>query len=1139
METQIYIKLKKKYLLGFLIPLFTLTWNLQAQAEDRTPADQIAITVTGTVISAADGSTLPGVTIQVKGTTQGTVTDIDGRYEIEVESDGILIFSYIGFGTQEIEVNNRSVIDVAMEESASALDEVVVTALGIKREEKSLGYSVERISGENVQRVAQENVLSALAGKVAGVSIANTGGAGSSVNMVIRGATSLSTDNQPLFVIDGVPISSSINNVGGFGGDNRVDYGNAIADLNPNDIEDISILKGPSAAALYGTRAGNGVVLITTKRAIEGQPMKITLSSNTVFDLPYQFLNTQSRFNLGAFSYTPEAVGSGILPEIEIAEFAGGIENDKGYWAVQWDSPLDANGVRVPTEVRSYPNNVKNFLNDYALTTTNSASISNSNPYLNYRLGFTNMTHSGIVPNSDLHRNSLSLAASSTLKKKLTISTNINFTNSYANNRPASNRGANPLEWAYKTPPNANILDLRDYGSGNDILTPGQGFENPYFLAYDVNNSFDRYRIFGNVSVNWQITPSWELMARYSLNKSDQTQESKIAPGGYSKELNNGTYGIATSNGLERNIDLLATYSKDWNFITLSASGGGNMLYSKGAGTSTSAIPGAGLIVPNVFTINNIKSEALSFGNSRHQRGINSIYGMATIGINNMAYIDVTARNDWSSTLPAENRSYFYPSTSVSLLIDQMIGMGNNVDMLKLRGGWAQVGNDTGPYRLLSVYGNAGQWGDAIRLTKSSSLLSPNLLPEESTSIEYGLDLIMFSNRLRFEGTIYSVDNKNQILGVPLAASTGYSSIQVNTGLLQSKGVELLLGFTPLETKNWQWDLNFNFTKNDTWVIDLADEVDFIEFWSEARVKNIAYVKDEANGQDGRVGNLYTRKVKRVEDKSSPYYNYPILGSGLDAEWEAGENYELVGNYNPDFIMGLQTGLRFKNFSLNATFDWRSGGQFVSQTMRYLSEGMLTETWIDRLVHPGDLGGKPSKELKEWVLANADEFIFSEYVRPIGGPTPEFGGFPENFSGYTLYDATFAPGVMGSYDENGKFILEQENLGDVGTSFIPFAASYPWDLGLANMFDADYIKLREISISYHFPNALTQRWGIGNLDLSLYSRNIMLWVKDSPLRVDPERAYQAERSGRFSQGVERFNVEPWMMPIGFKLNIQF
>ncbi len=1139
MKLQFYINFNKAYLLCILFSFLFLGWNQNISAENRaTFADQIAITITGTVTSAEDGTTLPGVTIQVKGTNQGTVTDMDGRYELEAESDAVLLFSYIGFATQEIEVNNRSIIDVTLKESASALDEVVVTALGIKREEKSLGYSVERISGDNVQRVAQENVLSALAGKAAGVNISNTGGAGSSVNMVIRGATSLSTDNQPLFVIDGVPMNSSINNVGGFGDDNRVDYGNAIADLNPNDIEDISILKGPSAAALYGTRAGNGVVLITTKKAVAGQPMKINVSSNTVFDIPYQFLNTQSRFNLGAFSYTPEAVGSGILPEIEIAEFAGGIENDKGYWAVQWDSPLDANGVRVPTEVRSYPNNVRNFLNDYALTTTNTASISNSNPYLNYRLGYTNMTHDGITPNSDLHRNNLSLAASSKLKNKLTISTHINFSNSYAKNRPASNRGANPLEWAYKTPPNANILDLRNYGSGKDIITPGQGFENPWFLAYDVNNSFNRYRIFGNVSANWEISPSWELMARYSLNKSDQTQETKIAPG-YSKERNNGTYGISTSNGLERNIDFLATYSQDWDFITLSASGGGNMLYSKGAGSSSSAKSGAGLVVPNVFTINNIRSDALSYGNSRSQRGIYSLYGMATIGINNMAYLDLTARNDWSSTLPAANRSYFYPSASLSLLIDQMVGLGNNVDMLKLRGGWAQVGNDTGPYRLLATYGNAGQWGDAIRMSKSGSLLSPNLLPEESTSIEFGLDLIMFANRLRFEGTIYAVDNKNQILGVPLAASTGFSSIQVNTGLLQSKGYELMLGFTPVKSKDWQWDLDLNFTHNDTWVIDLADEVDFLEFWSNARVKNIAYVKDDNLGQDGRVGNLYTQKVKRVKDKTSPYYNYPILGSGLDAEWERDDDYELVGNYNPDFIMGLQTGLRFKNFSLNATFDWRSGGQFVSQTMRYLSEGMLTETWIDRLVHPGDLGGKPSKELKEWVLANADEFIFSEYVRPIGGPTPEFGGFPENFSGYTLYDATFAPGVMGSYDENGKFILEKENLGDEGTSFIPFAASYPWDLGSANMFDADYIKLREISINYHFPSQLTQRWGIDNLNLSVYSRNIMLWVKDSPLRVDPERAYQAESNGRFSQGVERFNVEPWMMPIGFKLSVQF
>ncbi len=387
------------------------------------------IQVTGTVISAADGLTLPGVTIRVKDSQSGTVTDLDGTYEIEVAPDAVLVFSYIGFSTQEISVNSRSVINVIMQESAEALDEVVITALGIKREEKSLGYSVATIDGAELNKVVRENVLSGLAGKVSGVSISNTGGAGSSVNMVIRGATSLSTDNQPLFVVDGVPLGSSINNVGGFGDDNRVDYGNAIADLDPSSIESISILKGPSAAALYGTRAGNGVVLITTKKAIAGQPMKVSATTNTVFDLPSRYVNTQTRFSTGHFSLRPEDVGSGILPPIRPADEAGaGPENDKGYWAIQWDAPRDANGAEIPTELRSYPNNIQNFLNDYALTTTNGVTVSNSNPYLNYRLGFTNMTHRGLIPNSDLNRNNLTLAASSKLHDKLTISTNINCT---------------------------------------------------------------------------------------------------------------------------------------------------------------------------------------------------------------------------------------------------------------------------------------------------------------------------------------------------------------------------------------------------------------------------------------------------------------------------------------------------------------------------------------------------------------------------------------------------------------------------------------------------------------------------------------------------------------------------------------
>ncbi len=1098
-----------------------------------------AIEVTGVVTSSADGLTLPGVTILVKGSQNGTTSDFDGEYKLSVEPDDVLVFSYIGFTTQEVPVNGRTVINVILEESASALDEIVVTALGIKREEKSLGYSVGEVDGADVTRVAQENVLNALAGKVSGVSISSTGGTGSSVNMVIRGASSLSTDNQPLFVIDGVPLSSSVNNVGGFGNDNRVDYGNAIADLDPENIESISVLKGPSAAALYGTRAGNGVVLITTKTAKEGQPMRVSISSNTVFDVPSRYVNTQTDFSTGFFSFRPENVGGGVLPNISPTEGTGaGPQNDQGFWAVQWDAPLDANGVPIPTEVVSYKNNIRNFLNDYALTTTNSASISNSNNNLNYRLGFTNMTHTGLVPNSDLNKNTLTLSASSTLKDKLTIATNINFGNTWADNRPSSNRGTNPLQWAYSVPTNIDIRKLEDYQRGNSVLSVGDNYENPYYLAYGVNNSFNRYRIYGNVSANWEITSFLDLMGRVSINKNDQIEESKLSPG-YTKEPNNGAYGIASSTGMERNIDALMTFHKDWDKFTLSTSVGGNLLYSEGASESTSSKSGSGIIVPNVFTVQNISAGSLSYSNSRSRRAINSVYALGNFGWNNMVYLDVTARNDWSSTLPASNRSYFYPSASLSILADQIFNFGNQVDMVKLRGGIAQVGNDTGPYRLFATYSNAGQWGDAIQLGKQSNLLNAELLPEKSTSFEVGTDIIMFSDRLRLDGTYYVVDNENQILNVPLASSTGFSGVQINAGLLQSKGYEFMLGITPIQTKNWSWDLNFNYTKNETVIVELADDIDFIEFWSEARVESIGFSKDEANGHDGMVGNLYSRKVLRVTDETSPYYGYPILGSGTDAEWQGEEEYSKVGNYNPDFILGLQSSLTYKNFTLNMTFDWRSGGQYVSQTSRYLSESVHTQTWLDELIHPGELGGKPSQELRDWVVANADKFIFTEDVHPIGGPTPEYGGFPESFSGVTVYDGTFAPGVTGEYDENGKFILHSENLGNEGTIFLPYVVSYPWDIGQANLFDADYVKLREISLNYTLPQSFTQKIGIQGANFSIYSRNIMLWTKDAALGVDPERAYQAESNGTFKQGVERYNVEPWVIPIGFKLGLTF
>lgn len=1115
--------------LWLIIPIL-LTFELQAQ----TATEHI---VSGTVTSASDGQALPGVTVAVKGTAIGTVTNLDGHYSLVLpQPNATLNFSFIGFTPKEVEVNGQNQINLSLEENVEALEEVVVTALGIKRAEKSLGFSVGQVEGDDLTRVAQENVLNSMAGKVSGVTISSTGGAGSTVSMVIRGASSMSTDNQPLFVVDGVPMASTVNNVGGFGSDNRVDYGNAIADLDPESIENVSILKGPSAAALYGTRAGNGVVLITTKKAKADQGMTVRVTSNTVFDIPSRFLYVQSQFSTGFFSFRPEDVGGGILPEITAGDAtASGPENDKGYWAVQWDAPLDANGVPIPTEVISYPNNVRDFINDYAFTTTNSAAISNSSGASNYRLGITNMTHSGLVPNSDLNKNSISLAASSKVRDNFTVSTDINFTNSWADNRPASNRGANPMQWAYMHPANIDIHKLKDYGSGENVKRVSGNHENPYFLAHEVNNSFNRYRIYGNLVATWEINSKLSLMARYTLNKTDEVRESKIAPG-YLKEPNNGAYGIGNGNSLERNTDVLATYKDDWEDFSLTASAGGNVLYSKSSVISNSSKPGSGLNVPNLYTVNNINSGALNYSNSRAEKAINSVYAMANLGWKDRIFIDLTARNDWSSTLPGENRSYFYPSASMSIMLNELVDLGPNVNLLKLRGGWAQVGNDTSPYSLYATYSNQGQWGDAIALAKPSGLLSPQLLPELATSLEFGTDIRLFSNRLRLEGTYYTVDNENQILGIPLAASTGASSIRINAGLLQSKGWELLIGGTPIQNNDWTWDLNLNFTTNETRILELAEDLDFVEFWDNARVKNIGYVKNDALGHDGLVGNLYSRKVQRVTDESSPYYGFPILGSGLDAEWMGEESYSKVGNYNPDFIMGLQTSLRYKNLSLNMTFDWRSGGQYVSQTYRYLSENVITQTWLDELVHPGELGGAASEELKAWVLEHKEELLLSDRLRPVGGPTPEYGGFPENFSGVTVYDASFAPGVMGHYDENGKFVLEQENLGNEGTVFLPYVVSYPWDIGQANLFDADYVKLREISLNYQVPDRLSRKLGMQDVNLSLYSRNIILWTKDSKLGVDPERAYQAEGNGRFLQGVERYNADPWIVPIGFKLS---
>ncbi|MBT4400048.1 MAG: SusC/RagA family TonB-linked outer membrane protein, partial [Bacteroidetes bacterium] len=775
----------------------------------------------------------------------------------------------------------------------------------------------------------------------------------------------------------------------------------------------------------------------------------------------------------------------------------------------------------------SYPDNFANFVQS-GVTTTNGASVASNTEIVNYRLGFTNMSSKGIVPNSDLFRNNLSFAGSVKAHDKLTISTNFNVNRSWSNNRPSSNRGTNPLEWAAKVPLNIDILDLQDYWEpgqeGVQQKTPSNGlYNNPYFLANEINNSFVRDRAYGNLKAEWQITKDFSLMGRYSLDRYSEKRETKMAPS-YTREPNNGAYGIVNIAHYESNTDVLATYKKQLDKFAFSISAGGNSSYRKGSSLSNSSLSGTGLIVPEVYTVSNIKSGSLAYGSSWYQKAVYSVYGMANLSYNSMIYLDLTARNDWSSTLPKENQSYFYPSASLSLLINEMIDLGSRVDLIKLRAGWAQVGNDAAPYQLYPSYGNAGQWGDATRLGKSGTILTPNLKPEEATSMEFGADIRLLDHRLRVDGTFYMVDNRNQIIrNIPIASSSGYSSVNINAGLVESQGWEFLIMGTPIKTENLVWDIGVNFSRNRTTLVEIAEGIDFITFWKDAKGGAKTYVGDE-------IGDIWDATLLTVEDEDSPYYGYPIIG-GEDLRWQDKPSEAFmtkIGNYNPDFMLGLQSGLSYKGFSLNMSFDWRKGGQFVSQTHRYMSEDKNGGQWLDQLIHPGDRTGQ---ELRDWLVEHEDEYILNGF-NVVGGPTVDYGGFPESYSGVEVNDGVFIPGVTQNSD--GSYT---ENLGEEGTMYIPYVIAYPWSFTKSSTFDADFIKLREISLSYQLPYSITSKLKIQNLVISVYSRNIILWTK-AKLGVDPERAFQAE-SGGFKQGIERYNIEPWVIPIGFKLNFTF
>ena len=1111
--------------------------------------------VTG-VVSSDDGELLPGVSVVVKGTTTGVTSDFDGIYSISVpNSSAVLVFSYLGMETKEVAVGNQTTLNVTMAASSEQLDEVVVTALGITREKKSLGYSVSEVGGDALDNVPQENVLNALSGKVSGVNINSTGGAGSTVNINVRGAASLSSDNQPLFVIDGSPVINTANNITEIGRDNKVDYGNAISDINADDIASVTVLKGASAAALYGSRAGNGVILITTKSGKSKKGLGVTINTSTVFDIPSRFLDTHTRFATGSRPYTQDNFPTNSYGAIVIGETASawaGPELDKGIMAIQWPYSASeiASGIPVPRELKSY-NNAKNFFQT-AITTTNNISIQDSNEKINYRLSYSDLKNKGNIPNTDLNKHSISLNSALKLNDKFTVSTSLTYTKSGADNRPVGNRGANAAQAVYELNPHIDVRQMKDYwlpgyegifqnspyNFGDDPTETE--WNNPYFLAYENNNGFERNRFYGNVKGEYKITDDLTGMVRYNMDEINEVRETKLSKG-YTGDMN-GAYGINKIFTNETNIDFLLTYAKRLEGWDFSISAGGNKRVLKGNNLLNSTISrGSGLLTPGLFTLSNIANDNLVYSYNTYEKQVNSLYGMASIGIKDMFYVDVTGRNDWSSTLPDNNNSYFYPSVSTSLLVNKLLGFGNGVSLLKLRAGYAEVGNDTGAYNLQPTLNGGSSWGSGSLLSVPSTLLNPDLKPESISSWEGGADLAFFNNRLSMDFTYYTADNENQIFGIALPISSGYSSKNTNAGLLRSTGIEAGLNANIINSNDWRWDMGFVFNRNRTKVIELAEGMNSITLWTDARGGAITWVGEE-------IGNIFDAALVRVEDPNSEYFGWPIIDdSGFEDSDRTREDADgnrvapIIGNFNPDFNLGMTTSASYKNWSISMNFDWRKGGQFVSQTHRYGESDLHTQRWIDKLHNFNDISDVPA-----YLRENADQFLSEdgEFYVLVGGPTAADGGLPYTEGGITLNDGVFMPGVQGDYDDNGNFIATAENLGGPGTVVTRYQDHYGWDFTRNATFDSDFVKLREISLTYSVPSKHIKQVGLQNLNISLFSRNIILWTK-ADIGIDPEMAFQHESSTQggsgiqFKQGIERFNINPFTIPIGFKLNVSF
>jgi len=971
--------------------------------------------VKGTVTDQS-GTTLPGVSVVVKETLKGTLTDFEGHYVIKILKGQTLQFSYLGLQTKEIIFNVQDNIDVVLKDDAESLNEVVVTALGIKRDKKALGYATQVLKADEFNKVNSTNFLSNISGKVAGVQVTgSSNGLTSSSRIVIRGESSLNiNNNSPLFVVDGIPVNNNIYGVGS-GSTNQADlpadYGNGAGEINQEDIASITVLKGAASSALYGSRAANGVILITTKSGKRKNGLGVSFSTSTIFSNPLKLWDVQNKYGAGShLTYSPGS-DTNLGPRLDGSTIVKQ-NGSPGYYTGQ--------ATALPLKFRYN-------LNDFFQTgqsLTNTLSINGATEKSNYRLSYTNSTNTGIVPNTDLRRNNFNLKANYTINDKWKINSSVNYNLSKSNNLLVSGYGSQGimynLIWNHT---NVDLKWLKDYWLTKDVeqirmFTWG---DNIFKLAHENINAFRKNRLFGNISSTYQFNDNLSLLLRAGLDNSNDFRHSRRPIG--SSRYTHGMYREQTIGFNELNTDLLLSYSKDFDDFSTKISIGAKKMDQF---TSENKIEGKGLSIPGMYNLQNINVMPTMARNDYKKR-INSVYTFVNVGYKNYLYLDLTARNDWSSTLPSQNNSYFYPSASLSFIPSSAYHLGKDIDYLKIRLNAAMVGNDTDPYRLTNTYNNGNLPGS---LTNPSVLLNSKLKPEILTSYETGIEAYLFKKRLTVDATYFISNAKNQIIGLNLSQTTGRNSRFINAGKIQNSGIELSIGITPIKTDKFTWSLNSNFTKNRSKVIELIKGMNNYVI---AQGPNGGTIEARVGG---RMGDIYGRGYLRSPNGKIVYDSSgsPIVDT----------NIKKIGNYNPDWTLGISSNISYKGFNLYAQLDIRHGGKIYSMTNAIgMESGILAVS----------LPGRETGIVGPGVVKNSD--------------------------------GTYSPNTTNISAENWYYgnAFRRDNIE-------------------ANSFDASFVKLRELSFSYTIPKKILKPLKIQSLTLAIVGNNLALWTKVP--NIDPE-----------------------------------